>query len=168
MAGKWKMDFTEGSQKSHSLPNPVGYVTSLTDVGESGAVKKHEVDPELKQKKVWELAQSPLKNVGMMAFMMWMAGNTIQVFSIGVTFTGIFQPIKAIMGSGPLFARFSDAKTETALPRLQYCAIQFGGFLFALYKLNAMGLMPTHTSDWISSLAVPQAMEYSYGGSPLM
>jgi hypothetical protein len=50
--------------------------------------------------KVWEIAQSSMKSVGMMAFMMWMSGNSVQIFSIGITFTGLWQPLKAIMSSG--------------------------------------------------------------------
>jgi hypothetical protein len=46
------------------------------------------------------VAGSPLKNIGMMAFMMWMSGSTVQIFSIMMTFTGIWQPLQAIKGSG--------------------------------------------------------------------
>lgn len=45
-------------------------------------------------------AQAPLKQVGMMCFMAWMFGNSIQIFSIMMTFTLIGQPLNAIMTSG--------------------------------------------------------------------
>ena len=54
------------------------------------------------------------------------------------------------------------------LPQLLFCLIQAGGFLVALYKLNGMGLLPTHTSDWISQMDVPAEREVSFGGLPLM
>eukprot|EP00239_Pterosperma_sp_CCMP1384_P008206 CAMPEP_0197844680 /NCGR_PEP_ID=MMETSP1438-20131217/1669_1 /TAXON_ID=1461541 /ORGANISM="Pterosperma sp., Strain CCMP1384" /LENGTH=165 /DNA_ID=CAMNT_0043455615 /DNA_START=88 /DNA_END=585 /DNA_ORIENTATION=+ len=165
MPSKWKVEFGEESGK---LPNPMGYTSSRELAETESGGKKREVDYALKQKKVWEIASSPLKNVGMMAFMMWMTGNGLNIFSIGMVFTGVMQPFKAIAGSGAMFARFADKKTDTFLPRMQYCAIQTLAFFVALYKLNKLGLLPTHTSDWISVLSTPEAVEYSSGGASLM
>jgi hypothetical protein len=44
---------------------------------------------------------------------------------------------------------------DTLLPRLVYCAVHFGQLLFVLNKLNSMGLLPTHASDWMATLPVP-------------
>ncbi len=44
---------------------------------------------------------------------------------------------------------------------------QAGGLAFALWKLNGMGLLPTHASDYVSALAVPRALEFSSGGVQL-
>ena len=38
--------------------------------------------------------------MGFMAFMMWMSGSQIQIFSIMMTANGIYQPIAAIANSG--------------------------------------------------------------------
>ncbi|CAK9157396.1 unnamed protein product [Ilex paraguariensis] len=35
-------------------------------------------------------------------------------------------------------------------------------------QLNALGLLPTHASDWVSSLPPAQEVEYSGGGFPLL
>ena len=53
------------------------------------------------------------------------------------------------------------------VPRLLYCLIQAGGLAFGLWKLNTMGLLPTHPSDYVSSLLVPAAQEFSSGGVQL-
>lgn len=45
-------------------------------------------------------ATAPLKQVGMMCFMAWMFGNSIQIFSIFMTFNLISAPVSAIMSSG--------------------------------------------------------------------
>ncbi|GKV52133.1 hypothetical protein SLEP1_g58725 [Rubroshorea leprosula] len=50
--------------------------------------------------KAWEVAQGPLKNLMMMGFMMWMAGSTVHLFSIGNTFSALWQPISALQGAG--------------------------------------------------------------------
>jgi hypothetical protein len=54
-------------------------------------------------------------------------GNGVQIFSMMVTFGGIFQPIKAILASGLTFERFADAHTDMTGPRLVFCAIQVLG-----------------------------------------
>mmetsp|Transcript_15614 Transcript_15614/g.21583 ORF Transcript_15614/g.21583 Transcript_15614/m.21583 type:complete len:168 (+) Transcript_15614:189-692(+) len=162
---RWKLDFGDDKSKP-SLPLPSGYNATLLELEDSGSRKRTEVDSSLKQKKVWELAKSPVKNIGMMTFMMWMSGNTVQLFSIMITFTGLAQPLKAIMSSGQMFERFADKNTEVLLPRMLFCAMQLFGFAVALYKLSMLGLLPTHTSDWITA-KVPQVVEFASGGTPL-
>jgi hypothetical protein len=50
--------------------------------------------------KAWEVAQAPFKNFLMMGFMMWMAGSTVHLFSIGITFSALWQPISALQSIG--------------------------------------------------------------------
>ncbi len=59
-----------------------------------------------------------------------------------------------------------EGQLDTLTPRLVYILIQTGQFLFALYKLNNMGLLPTHASDWLSNATAPPAAERAYG--PIM
>jgi len=54
----------------------------------------------LVEKKAWEVAQAPFKNLLMMGFMMWMAGSTVHLFSIGITFSALWQPISALQSVG--------------------------------------------------------------------
>ena len=37
----------------------------------------------------------------------------------------------------------------------------------AVYKCNAMGLLPTYPSDWLSFACVPPQTEFAFGPSPL-
>jgi hypothetical protein len=53
-----------------------------------------------RQEALYSLATSPLKQVGITAFMMWMAGAQLHFFSIMATINGIYSPLKAIMNSG--------------------------------------------------------------------
>jgi hypothetical protein len=48
---------------------------------------------------LWQMAQAPFKQVGFMCFMMWMMGNSIQIFSIIMTLSGLASPIMAIAKS---------------------------------------------------------------------
>lgn len=95
--------------------------------------------------------------------MMWMSGNSIQIFSIIITFTSISTPLKSIFGSGKTFQPFRDGKVDVAGPRLLYCLLHFGGMLMGLWKLNKLGLLPTHVSDWIGAPPPPHALQFSTG-----
>ncbi|KAI8473114.1 MAG: hypothetical protein J3K34DRAFT_412262 [Monoraphidium minutum] len=90
-----------------------------------------------------------------MCFMMWMMGNGIQIFSIIMTLSGLAQPVMAIVKSGEAFPKDPAGRLDTLTPRLIFCAVQLGQLLFVLNKLNSMGLLPTHASDWMSALTVP-------------
>lgn len=50
------------------------------------------------EQKAWETAQSPFKNLLMMGFMMWMSGSAVQLFSIGITLSALWQPVNALQG----------------------------------------------------------------------
>jgi len=113
--------------------------------------------------KCWELAQSPFRAMLMQGFMMWMSGNSIQIFSIIITFTSISTPLKSIFGSGKTFQPFRDGKVDVAGPRLLYCLLHFGGMLMGMWKLNKLGLLPTHVSDWIGAPPPPHALQFSTG-----
>lgn len=58
------------------------------------------MDFHLYEQKAWEVAQAPFKNLFMMAFMMWMAGSTVHLFSIGITFSALLQPVNALRTVG--------------------------------------------------------------------
>lgn len=123
--------------------------------------------PAVRVQKAYTFAMGNIQSIFMMGFMMYMSGNGVQIFSMMVTFGGIFQPIKAILTSGQTFERFADANTDMTGPRLVFCAIQVVGLAMALWKLNAMGLLPTHASDWVSNMKPPTPLEHAYGGTTL-
>lgn len=43
------------------------------------------------------------------------------------------------------------------------CHVQLLGLGYAVYKLNGMGLLPTHLSDYASLFTVPEPLERSSG-----
>lgn len=123
--------------------------------------------PAMRVERAYKFAMGNVQSILMMGFMMYMSGNGVQIFSMMIVFGGIFQPIKAIMTSAKTFERFSDGHVDLTGPRLVFCAIQVLGLGMALYKLNAMGLLPTHASDWLSGMKPPTPIEHAYGGTTL-
>ncbi|KAH7842521.1 hypothetical protein Vadar_006298 [Vaccinium darrowii] len=108
------------------------------------------------QLKAWEVAQAPFKNLLMMGFMMWMAGSTVPLFSIGITFSALWQPTSALRGVGKIFEPYKDSKVELLGPKLLFIALNLGGLALGVWKLNTLGLLPTHASDWVLSLPPAQ------------
>ena len=48
----------------------------------------------LKEKKAWDIAISPAKSLPMQAFMLYMSGGGVQIFSMGIVFMLLLQPFK--------------------------------------------------------------------------
>ena len=69
---------------------------------------------------------------------------------IGLPITAFAPAVSAAFPADP------QGKLNTLLPRLLYCAINGLGLAFAGYRINQMGLLPTHLSDWVSSIQAPQ------------
>lgn len=49
--------------------------------------------------KAWEVAKGPGKGILMTAFMLWMAGGGVNIFSMMITMYAIINPVKAIVGT---------------------------------------------------------------------
>jgi hypothetical protein len=50
----------------------------------------------LKEKRAWDMAISPAKSLPMNAFMLYMSGNSVQIFSIGILVMLLLNPLKAV------------------------------------------------------------------------
>eukprot|EP00212_Chloropicon_laureae_P007881 CAMPEP_0197492466 /NCGR_PEP_ID=MMETSP1311-20131121/9390_1 /TAXON_ID=464262 /ORGANISM="Genus nov. species nov., Strain RCC856" /LENGTH=182 /DNA_ID=CAMNT_0043037377 /DNA_START=7 /DNA_END=555 /DNA_ORIENTATION=+ len=174
----WKVDFNQGSPAHLAVlaktsgdgdVDPPGYNHSALVAANKLGLEAKDGDRQdagdhfLKEKKAWEFAQAAIKQIGMYGFMMYMSGNSVHIFSIMMTFNGIYQPFLAISKSGETFKKFSDSegRVNTLGPRALYCLIQLSGLGFALYKLANVGLLPTHVSDWVSAMSTPTPVEYS-------
>ena len=98
----------------------------------------------LKLKKAWELALAPAKSLPMNAVMMYMSGNSLQIFSIMMVFMLFKTPLQALLQTGPLFARFETEGTRARLllVRATYVAMNLLALSFGLWKVNSMGLFP--------------------------
>ncbi|KAG9455935.1 hypothetical protein H6P81_000443 [Aristolochia fimbriata] len=164
---KWAIDFTEGPAASREIPDPLGFDRASQEQDDSTVSRqKKESEAAWKAQKAWEVAQAPFKNLLMMGFMMWMAGSTVHLFSIGITFSALWQPISALQGVGKVFEPYKDSRVDTLAPKLLFIALNLAGLALGVWKLNTLGLLPTHASDWVSSLPPAQEVEYSIGAVP--
>ncbi|KAJ0989845.1 hypothetical protein J5N97_008201 [Dioscorea zingiberensis] len=168
LARRWAVEFAEGPEAA-DVPDPLGFAgrssLDLDDANQSR--QKKEAEATWKSQKAWEVAQSPFKNLMMMGFMMWMAGNTVHLFSIGITFSALWQPISALQSVGKVFEPYKDPRVDTLAPKLLFIALNLAAMGLGVWKLNTLGLLPTHASDWVSSLAPAQEVEFASGGFPI-
>lgn len=107
----------------------------------------------LQVKKAWEIAISPLKSLPMSAIMTWFSGSSIQIFSVTMTGSLFWTPLK-VLSSDPLsvFKSLDNEATHDRLnmPKLVFIIGQLASILLGVIKLQYMGLLPTTTSDWLA------------------
>jgi hypothetical protein len=140
------------------LPAPVGYSErSLADV------TVHDTESNLAVKKYWDVALGPLKQLPMNLFIMYMSGNSISIFPIMMVGMMVWRPIQALIGIKTTF-KMLDPSPQGLIQKMVYFVSNLLGIALALYKCSSMGLLPTHSSDWLSFLEPQERMEYSGGG----
>ncbi|KAM0791765.1 hypothetical protein ACM66B_004029 [Microbotryomycetes sp. NB124-2] len=162
---KWTLDYTDLTPKNSSVQDPPGHATPATKTSASAktansnspaaATKADKLDA-LRQTKAWEVALAPAKNVPMQAFMMYMTGGGVQIFSLMSVWFLLKQAVTGAVNVNKAFAPFTSATNSTSSPasftnqKLVFVACQIGLLLVGLWKCNSMGLLPTHESDWLA------------------
>jgi len=111
---------------------------------------------KLKENRAWEFAIAPAKSLPMQAFMLYMSGGGVQIFSMGIVFMLLMTPFKNIAAINSAFAPFEPATTPTksfsALPlqKVVYVLCNLLTLAVGLWKCRGMGLLPTGTGDWLA------------------
>lgn len=80
----------------------------------------------------------------MNAIMMYMSGNTLQMFSIMMVFMLFKNPIQALLQTNQVFARFETEGTggKMLMVKAIYVMMNLFALGLGLWKVNAMGLLP--------------------------
>jgi len=131
--------------------------STATDEEDDDAARVH-----LKLKKAWDIALAPAKTIPMNAFMLWMSGSGIQIFSILITGMLLMQPVRALVALPKAFVGYETKRGSLLMPKLAFVCAQILVLAMGLYKLQSMGLLPTAASDWLAFLPPKQALETSY------
>eukprot|EP00116_Pleurobrachia_bachei_P011605 sb/3471867/ len=164
---RWRVDFTTRSKHSWQNPpplsNPIGYCEDFERVPD---LEQEDNNAHLIVKRSWDIALVPLKQVPMNLFLMWMIGNTISIFPIIMTVMMFKSPIASIFSYKTTFQKLEGG--HHILQKVVYILSNFVLIGMALYKCSAMGLLPTHQSDWIAFELPKTRMEFAAGGAVLM
>ncbi|KAH8808931.1 hypothetical protein F5884DRAFT_793946 [Xylogone sp. PMI_703] len=146
--------------KTAAIPDPPGFQSSIAggkkQVSSKAAAARAppsaaETDV-LKLKKAWEVALAPVKQLPMTAIMMYMSGNSLQIFSIMMVLMAFKNPVMGLMATNQAFEKFESNGTRDKLlqVKLVYVAMQLLALALGVWKINAMGLLPTTRSDWLA------------------
>ncbi|KAK3353688.1 hypothetical protein B0T25DRAFT_219797 [Lasiosphaeria hispida] len=163
--------------KNASIPDPPGFPssqpTALSAKQKKDAAKTEKAAPRkaptpdemdtLKVKKAWEVALGPIKGLPMTGIMMYMSGNSLQIFSIMMVFMAFKNPIMGILATNQAFERFeSDSNRSKIIQvKLAYVAMQLVALALGIWKLNQMGLLPTTRSDWLAWETQREPLEHA-------
>ncbi|KAG8733212.1 hypothetical protein FRC11_007863 [Ceratobasidium sp. 423] len=93
------------------------------------------------------MAVSPAKSLPMNAFMLYMSGNSVQIFSIGILVMLLLNPLKAVANINSAFASFAPKNSDpSAFSTLGLQKLAFiGVVLWALSRLEQVtGLRLRH------------------------
>ncbi|KAG8974536.1 hypothetical protein FRC05_007168 [Tulasnella sp. 425] len=143
--------------KSEKLPPPPNFEKSAKATDHSSSPASVELKAanhaQIKEKRAWELAISPAKSLPMNAFMLYMSGNSLQIFSIGILVMLLMNPFKAVANINRVFSPFAPANSNpTSLGTLSfykvvYVACNMLTLGLGLWKCSKLGILPT-AGDW--------------------
>ncbi|GBP66561.1 ER membrane protein complex subunit 4 [Eumeta japonica] len=157
---KWALDYNHKSKtQATELPAPPGYNQGIN--ANYAETSKNSDSNLLLIKKLWDVALGPLKQVPMNLFIMYMAGNSISIFPIMMVGMLIVRPVKALFTTSSTFKMVEG--TQATGQKFVYFIGNIVNILLALYKCQSMGLLPTHSSDWLA-FEEPQSRVEHYGG----
>lgn len=109
--------------------------------------------------KAMSMATKPFQQAAMNAFMMWMSGKTLNIFSISVTSQAILGPISGILSLDKTFGPMQDQNADVQMPKLIFVALNLAWLGLGLYKMSSMRLLPTTSADWTGSIVWKDMME---------
>lgn len=96
--------------------------------------------------KAMGLATKPGQQILMSAFMMWMSGKTLNIFSINTVTTAILTPITNIFR---VESTFGNLECDTSTPKLIFIGLNLAWLAVGLYKMSSMRLLPTTSADFL-------------------
>merc|ERR1712238_3564 len=114
-----------------------------------------------KHAKATAIAFSPGKQIAMNAFMLWMSGRHLNIFSISITTMAITSPVLGILGVGNAFRSCEDpdGKVDLTSSKALFVLINLAWLGLGLYKMATMKLLPLTAADWEGSVVWKHVLE---------
>ena len=165
----WHVNLRGPLRRKLTLASPPGMnviVRADTDLDTVNVQLQLEQEKAAKSKHAMSLAMAPGKALFQTAFMLWMSGSSIQIFSIYTLFNALSTPIKGIFATEMTFSKLGGEKgVDTNMAKLIFVAMQLLALSVALYKCHTMGLLPLTSIDWLASL--PRRSSDELAGIPI-
>ncbi|KKF97066.1 ER membrane protein complex subunit 4 [Ceratocystis platani] len=168
LAPSWVSDLQSpppARSKSTNIADPPLYpsqaLTSSKRHKEPKLAPREQPTPEqmdaLKLKKAWEVSLSPVKGLPMTAIMMYMSGNSLQIFSIMMVVMAFKNPLVGLLNTNQALDRFATERNSGSIlqVKLVYVVCQLVALAVGIWKVNSMGLLPL-----LKGLEAPQTKRY--------
>jgi ER membrane protein complex subunit 4 len=146
----WRIPYSGRASESLPVPPGLGKAKEESELDGVSLQIQHEKEVAAKNKHCMNLAIGPGKSLLQTAFMLWMSGSSIQIFSIYTTGNALINPLKGIGNMSQVFGKFDKEEgVDTRLPKLVFVALQLLSVGVALYKCAMMSLLPLTSADWV-------------------
>lgn len=132
------------SELAYKMTTDVSHQRSISSKTQTRKAPTLEETDTLKIKKSWELALAPAKALPMNAIMMYMSGNSLQIFSIMMVFMLFKTPVQGLLQTNSVFTRFETEGTRKTLwmVKAMYVFMNLVALGLGVWKVNSMGLLP--------------------------
>lgn len=138
----------------------------MQEVDQNAAQMSADMQLAAKQRQVLAIAYAPGKNLFTTAFMLYMSGSSVQIFSIMMTGMALINPLKALLTVNDAFKNFEkEDGIDLKFPKLIFIGMQIVAFAVGVYNCSRMGLLPLTSADWVSYL--PEGKYVEYAGAPM-
>jgi len=151
-----KWDFTERSSAAlvvHENTAPFGYLAGNWDHSQGGENRNQIADAKARDELVYQsamkVAYKPGSQLMGTCFMLWMVGNTLQLFSIMSLGMAFMQPFQRVLSLNKEFKKYEGSSVDISIPKALFVALNLVGIAIALYKCHTMRLLPTAAIDWV-------------------
>ena len=107
------------------------------------------------------VAMKPGQQILMNAFMMYMSGSQLNIFSINTVSGAIVNPLTNIFSIQKTFSHLFDPNMENNLttPKFVFFVINLVWLAMGLYRMSTMRLLPTTSADWTHRIVWKDMME---------
>ena len=117
---------------------------------------KIELEEERKEKAAYRaalnFAKGSISSVVSTLFMLWMTGNSLQIFPLIMLCMSAFAPVRAILSTNSSFHHYQNHTKNYApllfFPKFLYLALNSIALLACLWKANKMNLIPLETFSY--------------------
>ena len=107
---------------------------------------------KVKSDKAKELAYGQFKTIFMTMISFYFIGSNLSLFTIFIVGLYGYNSLTSLLNVNEVFKLYEYPEYSIIQYKLIYVSIQSLAFLFILYRIHGMGLIPLNPADWISFL----------------
>jgi hypothetical protein len=141
----WDLSLNKVSQ---ALPDPYGFNTNIIESADANSKRRN--ISLVKTNKAQELAYGQFKTIFTTLLSLYFVGGSLSLFTIFIVGLYAYNNLSSILSVNSVFKPFENHEYSIVHYKLIYVAIQSVSFLFILYRIYGMGLIPLNPADWIA------------------